>query len=363
MNRTGRQIVIGALLVGAFGCSSLGADAWDNSPLGEAQWGEVWQGSPAGKDYLQGGAVVLLFWRYDQKATLEPLVELTTLSKKYERMGLRGLAAHVGQAEEDAALKVVEEKGGIDCTILSSAKVPGLDAPTAPYAVIFDDFGRALWKGDPTETGGAPFRDAVKKSLLTVAEITPAERTEMILGDKTYKHVKQAVSRIKAGRLGSAWKSLETILVTGKKQEQEARAENADLRGRVQDYIRAQEGFADAWIDESPVLCIKILEKLAGEFQGSEVGEKMQQRMQGLSRDLKFKKEFKAEKEYMPLEKKAEKIPPRPTDEKELDAWKKRNAGAVKSLQRMAAAFQKEHPDTTFAAKADELVKAFGEAD
>jgi len=103
----------------------------------------------------------------------------------------------------------------------------------------------------------------------------------------------------------------------------------------------------------------ELWKALARDFAGDAIGEKAAAAEKENAADPAFRRELEALKAFRTIEKCAERLKPRRSDQAE-ENWRKRNLEVLQQLTALQRSFEKSHAETKVGARAREFLKGLG---
>ena len=351
-NTTMGVFVLSAVLLAA-SSTAMAIGAWGGTPLGMSNFRDVWSGPKLYEEDLRGKVVLVIFWIYDNKASLNELSRLGSLGRRFRRKGLMVACAHVGKGDDvkRKALDVIGSRN-VKCTVVPSGNISThislkeLGISRLPSAIIYAHGGAVCYKGYP----GTKMMAALTKAL-------KARPIHPVLAGPAYKKLRIAVAKIKKGQLGAAWRDCNRWKSSRRDKGEEARR----LLDKLEEWAAIMDEWADNNRERSPTKTVEILNRLARRYKGTEFADNAAKKLKALKMDEQFQKELKAEKACAMILKMAEKMPPRPTGGKERKKWDQRYGRSFDTLQGKLEKMAKDFPGTKALKQAEQAVKKISE--
>ncbi len=145
-----------ALLLGAVDVSAEAAD------LGKIRLGSHVTGPEITKDDLKGRFVIVEYWGVNCPPCIASIPGITALAEDYGHDKLIVVAMHKQGGSNDKVKEVWEGKAKSEhVAVMNGGDLPGFGNGAIPNAILFDPYGRELYRGSPGGLKGK-LKEAVK---------------------------------------------------------------------------------------------------------------------------------------------------------------------------------------------------------
>ncbi|HYG74245.1 MAG TPA: hypothetical protein VEK08_04495 [Planctomycetota bacterium] len=267
------------------------------------------------------------------------------LYKKYESQGFHIIGLESQGSASDAIKSILSGQGaGYQAT--TGGNIKGANVTGLPHSFLFDAAGNMVADDPPLRKLEAKIKELLKESGAALA------------GPGPYKKLAPMAAQIKLGSgLGSILKTLATKK-TSKDAEEAAEATmmyDALKNGGTEMIDSALEKK-----DSDPVKALAVLDKVAVQFTGDDIGTRAKTEADTLKKDPKIKKEVEADAMWKQIEKMNEGLKPvRGMKDPKDEAFRKANMPTIQGIVGACQQLNARYAGTNAAAKATELMESF----
>lgn len=344
-----RTLILGLVVgLGVYAWAAFGAGKGDGSfnmgvKLEGLKLGKPISGPTVTLDDLKNHVVLLEFWGTRCPPCLASLPHLEAWQKEYQNQGLIIIGTESQGSSEEAIRKVVADKG-VSFTIVQNSMVEGGDDFSGiPHCMLFDHTGKCVFRGHPGE---------VESKLKDALAAAPAAA----LAGRDFK---------KLGNLAVAYKNGESSASILKKAQAKTESSDPDTADeakwiveKLTEYGNKQLESAKSKMSEDPLACFTTMQKLAGDFKGTDIGKTAAETVATLKKDKSLTTELAAQDMLAKI--RTLEAGMKGKDSAPSSASFKNQNG--KLLQQMQASLQvlvKKYPNTKAVTEAEQLAKRY----
>ncbi|HUW34144.1 MAG TPA: TlpA disulfide reductase family protein [Planctomycetota bacterium] len=345
--RTGFRFACAAVFAAA-SCAAGAAEFGMDVSLKDLSLGQRVMGPPVKVEGLPGHVVLVEFWGVNCPPCRESLPVLSRWSKKHAGEGLIVIGIHAQNASSSEIESLCQQKG-VNFSIFATGQVrSGMDFSGIPHAFLFDHTGRCIYRGGPMSA-----YDKIKAAL--------AKAPAAVLGGRELVKLKSLSDAMKKGMPPAlAIKAANEKLSS---EDAETAEEAKFVVERVISWGRQQVEDALAAKETEPLYCYTTLQKIAKDFDGTDVGKDAATAVNDMQADEAVMKEVKAWQvlERIGIVEKGIK-PLRSWDGADItsDKFKKKNAVPLRQIIDLVKRMRKAYPDSEATRQAEDILTKYG---
>ena len=289
--------LLAALFLSATG-QPASASSWGESPLAQADFGDLWSGEAFETADLAGKVVLVMVWGDKCGYCVRALPGLASYEKIVRDRGLIVVGACC-KDDKSNALKV-SEKAKVDFAIVHKATLPGSKQMRAlPSFVLYDRNGQIVYQEERAavdqEGPSGEFRTAIENALGSSIDVLIID-----LGQYREKSVLRFAKKArKAKGLGRLLTRIDETIAGGTDAE---KAEAERLKEQVIAYGQQMLARAAKERENRPHRHFDMLKQIAKAFRGHDIGAQADAVYKPLKRDKEAKKEIAAARLYDELQ-------------------------------------------------------------
>ncbi|MFH0939925.1 MAG: TlpA disulfide reductase family protein [Planctomycetota bacterium] len=294
---------------------------------------------------MKGKVVFVEYWGTNCPPCRALLPRLAELYKKYETEGFHIIGLEC-QGSAAAAIVELVKTNGVTYQITTGGNLKDSNVSGIPHGFLFGADGKLAVDN--------PHGAELEKNVKELLKMTAAA----MAGPGPYKKLAAAAAQIRTGQgLGAVLKMLRAKkdskdVEEAKEAQMMFEALNDSAQGRLD---RALEIKANA-----PLASLRILDLLALQFTGDEIGVKAKIESDNLKKDPAVKKEIEADIMWTQLDKMNNELKPfRGQKNPKAAEFRKANAVAIQSIVGGCQTLIQRYPDTSAAKKAQDLIDQY----
>jgi hypothetical protein len=286
------------------------------------------------------------FWGVNSPQCLASLPKLSAWHTELSGQGLMVLGVHAQEATAEK-IRTTALSRGVNFPILENArfkKAPNFN--TIPHCMLFNHEGKCLFRGSPT---------GVELALRRAMAAAPAPLLE---GRKLTKLAALGQAVKKEQNLGSVLKQARAKETS---TDEAIAAEAKYLVEKITAHGRKQLEDAAAGKEEQPGATLALLQKVAANFKGADVGKEASEQLSELKKDKDFQAALKVEPMLQRLKTLRGQLRPLPSDPKDTTsaAYRKFNAAVLNQMKQTIRTMHKTAPQARATQQALEIAEVY----
>jgi len=345
--RTGFLFACAAVLAIAMcpaGASEFGMDV----SLKDLSLGERVMGPPIKTEALAGHVVFVEFWGVNCPPCRASLPVIAKWSEKHAAEGLVVIGIHC-QSASSAEIESLCKQSGVGYSIFASGQIRGgMDFSGIPHSFLFDHTGRCVYRGHPTQA-----YDRIKSTL--------AKAPAAVLGGRELVKLKALSDSMKKGMPPAA--AIKAASEKFASEDADTVEEAKFVVESITSWGKRQIEDATAAKETEPLHSYTTLQKIAKDFDGTDVGKDAGTAFTEMQADEALMKEVKAWRVL-------ERIRVIEKDIKPLRSWdgadttsekfRKKYAVQLKQIIETVKRMRKTYPDSEATRQAEEIMTKYG---